>query len=98
VAAREAYLAAFHAAQAVVFEVDGRRPKTHGGLQSRFSAIARQEVALGVELTAFLSSSYAQKQTADYETIPDVTEAEAETVLAGAAAFVDNVATWLQRW
>lgn len=97
VAAREAYLAAFHAAQAVVFEIDGRRPKTHAGLQSRFSAISREEEGLGVKLPAFLSSSYLQKQTADYETLPDLTEAEAGSVLTGAAAFVDVVEAWLQR-
>ena len=36
VAAREAYMAAFHAAQALIFERTGKPAKTHNGTQSRF--------------------------------------------------------------
>ena len=36
VAAREAYMASFHAAQACLFERDGRAPKTHSGVHAAF--------------------------------------------------------------
>jgi uncharacterized protein (UPF0332 family) len=43
VAAREAYLAAFHAAEAYIFEQTGRTVKTHRGLRTTFSQLARNE-------------------------------------------------------
>ena len=43
VAAREAYLAAFHAAEAYIFERTGRTVETHRGLRATFSRLARNE-------------------------------------------------------
>ena len=40
-AARAAYLAAFHAAQAVIFERTGRVVKTHRGVQSEFLRLTK---------------------------------------------------------
>ncbi|MBU6298985.1 MAG: HEPN domain-containing protein [Alphaproteobacteria bacterium] len=36
-AGRAAYLAGFHAAQAILFERHGRTPKTHSGVQTKFA-------------------------------------------------------------
>jgi uncharacterized protein (UPF0332 family) len=40
-AARAAYMAGFHAAQALIFENSGRIYKTHAGLQSEFSRLVK---------------------------------------------------------
>jgi len=40
-AGRAAYLAAFHAAQALIFERIGKVPKTHHGVHAQFSRLAR---------------------------------------------------------
>jgi uncharacterized protein (UPF0332 family) len=41
IAGREAYLAAFHAAEALLFERIGKVAKTHRGLRARFAASPR---------------------------------------------------------
>ena len=41
-AGRAAYLAGYHAAQALIFERSGRSPKTHSGERCRFSAATRE--------------------------------------------------------
>jgi uncharacterized protein (UPF0332 family) len=50
-AGRAAYLAAFHAAQAVIFERNSKVPKTHRGVHAQFSRLARDEPKLGAELS-----------------------------------------------
>lgn len=40
-AGRAAYLAAYHAAQAFVFDVSGKAAKTHSGVRSEFVRLAR---------------------------------------------------------
>ena len=42
-AGRAAYLVAFHAAQALIFERTGGTPKTHQGVRWQFGALARTE-------------------------------------------------------
>jgi hypothetical protein len=42
-AGRAAYLAAFHAAQALIFERGGKVPKTHHGVHAQFSRLAKNE-------------------------------------------------------
>ncbi len=45
-AGRAAYLAAFHAAQAVIFERTGKVVKTHRGVQSEFLRLTKEIRAL----------------------------------------------------
>lgn len=66
VAAREAYMAAFHAAQAVLFERDGEVPKTHSGLHGAFGRVARDEPGLGRDLGRIFAEAYEFKDIADY--------------------------------
>jgi uncharacterized protein (UPF0332 family) len=40
-AGRTAYLAGFHAAQALIFERTGRAAKTHGGVRTMFLRLSR---------------------------------------------------------
>jgi uncharacterized protein (UPF0332 family) len=65
-----AYLAGFHAAQALLFEKLGRTPKTHSGLQSEFARLVKNEPTIDQEARAFLGRTYNLKAIADYETGP----------------------------
>lgn len=70
-AGRAAYLAAFHAAQALIFERTGRVPKTHRGVHAQFSRLARADARVSPELPRFLSQAYDFKAVTDYEIGPD---------------------------
>src|SRR5262245_58401892 len=50
-----AYLAAFHAAQALIAERTGRTAKTHKGAHAQFARLTRGEPRLDVELRRFLA-------------------------------------------
>ncbi|HEU0155518.1 MAG TPA: HEPN domain-containing protein [Stellaceae bacterium] len=54
-AARAAYLAGFHAAQALVFARLGRAAKTHSGLRSAFARLAKDDSRIEREFTRFLA-------------------------------------------
>jgi uncharacterized protein (UPF0332 family) len=90
VAGREAYLATFHAAQAVIFDRRGRTPKTHSGVHSLFGEIAKDEPHLGREMSRFLGQAYKVKAVADYATQESVSEDEAREILVGAHDFLDR--------
>ena len=64
-AGRAAYLVAFHAAQALIFERTGKSAKTHRGIAGQFIQLAGE---LDKELRSFLAKSYNLKAVADYET------------------------------
>ena len=70
-AGRTAYLAGFHAAQALIFERLGKMLKTHNGVQTEFLRLTRDDAGLDCDVRAFLSRSYNLKSIADYETGPD---------------------------
>ena len=69
-AGRTAYLAGFHAAQALLFETSGRIYKSHGGLQGEFARIVKDDPRVDDQIRAFLGRSYELKSIADYETGP----------------------------
>jgi uncharacterized protein (UPF0332 family) len=58
VAAREAYYAAFHAAEAYIFEHTGKVATTHKGVRIEFARLARREPRIDRELTRFLATAY----------------------------------------
>ena len=68
-AGRNAYLAGFHAAQAVIRVRTGRSAKTHRGVHRLLSQLARSEPQLA-DLALFLSQAYNLKAVADYELGP----------------------------
>jgi uncharacterized protein (UPF0332 family) len=92
-AGRAAYLAGFHAAQALIFERRGRVAKTHAGVHAAFADIARGEPALDSAMRGFLSRAYNLKALADYETDPTaaVTIPRAQRALDDARRFVSAV-------
>ena len=68
-AGRTAYLAGFHAVQALIFETSGRVYKSHGGLQGEFSRLLRNDPRVDDHIRAFLGrvaapvSSHATQST-----------------------------------
>ena len=83
-AGRSTYLAAFHAAQALIFEHLGKVLKTHAGVHAEFLRLSSDDPHLDADLRVFLSRSYNVEAIADYETDPDtgVTQAPAEDAVA----------------
>lgn len=70
-AGRNAYLAVFHAAKAIIFERTGKIAKTHRGVHAEFNRVALREPDIGGEFRSVLSQTYNLKAVADYETGPD---------------------------
>ena len=69
-AGRAAYLAAFHAAQAIVFERSGKVVKTHKGVNIEFLRLTKDDPAFTPDQRGFLSPAYDFKAVADYDTGP----------------------------
>jgi uncharacterized protein (UPF0332 family) len=92
-AGRGAYLAGFHAAQALIFEVTGRSAKTHNGVQTLFVNIARKDPRMPPGLLSFLSQAYHLKAVADYETGPgsSVPIDKAAAAIQSAAGLIECV-------
>ena len=94
VAAREAYYAAYHAAEAYIFEQTGKVAITHRGVRGEFGRLARREPRIGRELTRFLATAYQLKATADYGIGPAVAPISADQATAAIAIarrFIDTV-------
>src|SRR5271169_1052474 len=94
IAAREAYLAAYHAAEAYIFERTGKPAKTHRGLRSEFSRLARSEPRIGREYLTFLAQAYEYKSIADYSvgsTSPPITAEDARSTIDTAERLIDCI-------
>jgi uncharacterized protein (UPF0332 family) len=69
-AGREAYLSAYHAAQALITHNNGKPAKTHDGVKSEFSRLTKQDPRVPNELRAFLFNASRLKEIADFELGP----------------------------
>ena len=89
-AGRAAYLVAFHAAQALIYERTSHESKTHRGVRSQFLLLTKNEDRMPTDLRRFLGDAYELKSVADYGIDPDVTVSpeEASRALADAARFL----------
>jgi uncharacterized protein (UPF0332 family) len=96
-AGRSAYLAALHAAQALIFERTGRVAKTHRGVHGQFLRLVAEDARVDPGLRRFLSEGYRMKSTADYEIGPEavIPVEEAAAAIATAGRFVDTVSELL---
>lgn len=96
-AARSAYYAAFHAAQALIFERTGKIAKTHSGILSEFAKLAKDMPGTGKTFSAFLAQAYLYKEIADYWVGDSATVsiAEAGDAIETAGHFIESVAGWL---
>ncbi len=93
-AGRTAYMAALHAAQALIFENISKVVTSHKGVQSEFWHLTKDEPRVDDELRAFLSRAYSFKRIADYEIGPasHISAETARNAIATARRFVDCVA------
>ncbi len=97
-AGRNAYLSAFHAAQALIAERTGKDAKTHKGVHAQFARLTRNEPRLGHELRQFLAQGYDIKSIADYGmgADTDVPLDRAAAAIETAERFVDRVSELLR--
>jgi uncharacterized protein (UPF0332 family) len=93
-AARAAYLAGFHAAQAVISERTGRIVKTHRGVRSAFARLSKDDPRFDRTFTQFLGRAYRRKEQVDYGLGAEavVQEADAREMTRVATEFVARVA------
>jgi uncharacterized protein (UPF0332 family) len=89
-AGRQAYYAAFHAAQALIFERSGKASGSHQGVKTEFARLAQSDPRIERKFTAFLARAYRLKSVADYETgtAAIVTAAQASEAMGLAEEFV----------
>ncbi len=99
IAARECYVAVFHAAQAYIFEHTGKVAKTHRGVRSEFARLAKSQSRISSDMTAFLGNAYQFKAVADYMVGEAATPISAEDALAAiavAGVFLETIIEALQ--
>lgn len=96
-AGRAAYLAAYHAAQAFIFDRTGKIAKTHSGVRSEFSRLAKNEPRIERRFLTFLGQAYTLKEAADYGMGPNakVPPERAATAIETTACFIDVVTSLL---
>lgn len=96
-AARSAYYAAFHAAEAFIIERTGRIAKSHSGVRTTFANLARTTPELDRSFTTFLAQAYKFKEIGDYGVGHGaaVTVAQAEESINMAERFVHAINTVL---
>jgi uncharacterized protein (UPF0332 family) len=89
-AGRAAYLAAFHAAQALIFERTSKVHKTHRGVQTEFLRLTKDDLGFPSDQRIFLSKAYNLKAIADYETGPgsEISGEKAIAAVEGAHRFI----------
>jgi uncharacterized protein (UPF0332 family) len=94
IAGREAYLAAFHAAEALLHDRTGKIAKTHRGLRAQFARIAKDEPCIDQSVSEFLGRAYELKSLADYGTGAEasISLATAQAAVETATRFVDCIA------
>jgi uncharacterized protein (UPF0332 family) len=92
-AARLAYYAQFHAAQALIFERSSQIAKTHKGVDREFHRHAKAEAIFAPGFAAQLSKAYNYKEHADYGTdfSEPITPDLASRAIAVADGFVSTV-------
>ena len=98
-AGRNAYLAAFHAARAFIFERTGNFIRRHEGVQREFTRLTNAEPGIDKSFPVFLSQAYNLKAVADYETGPGsiVPPERAAAALETAAASLTPSEGFLRR-
>lgn len=96
-AGRTAYLAGFHAAQALIFETHDRAFKKHSSVQGEFARLVKEDPRFDADLRAFLGRAYNLKSIADYETGDGahVSHENASETIAEAVRFVGTLSAVL---
>ena len=86
-------MAAFHAAQALIFERTNKIARTHKGVHTEFARLITSEATLDARPSGFLHRAYNLKAVADYETGPesDISPQRAVAAVEEAETFLDVV-------
>lgn len=97
-AGRASYFAAYHTAQALIFDRSGKVAKTHSGVRSEFSRLTKDDPAIDREFSVFLGRSYMFKVIADYEieTGGVLPRERIQEAIATAARFIDHITALVQ--
>ena len=97
VAARSAYYAIFHAAEALIVARTGKIAKSHSGVRSEFSRLLGPTPGEHRELITILGNSYRYKEIADYSLDPDarITDGDAEALISSASRFLASIEAML---
>ena len=92
-AGRNAYLGAFHAARAFIFERTGKVLRRHESVHREFHWLAKDEPAIDSGFLPFLSQGYNMKAIADYDTTPGsfVSSEDAAAAIKTAPRFVQCI-------
>jgi uncharacterized protein (UPF0332 family) len=61
-----AYLAAYHAANALIASRRGKVARTHTGTRTVLAELAREDARISVEFRQFLAAAYEMKALSDY--------------------------------
>ena len=96
-AARSAYFAAFHAAEALIFELGDKVVKTHSGVHTELARLLKDRADPRPLLPKFLAKTYKYKEISDYGGVREVvTEAQMRDAIAGAQRFVEEIVDLLK--
>jgi uncharacterized protein (UPF0332 family) len=97
VAARSAYYAAFHAAEALIIERTGKVAKTHSGVRTEFARLLKDTPGGERAMLTILAQGYKYKEIGDYGVGRGavVTDEEANDAIKDAAGFLDRVTALL---
>lgn len=100
IAARSAYHAAFHAAQALIIERTGKVVKTHSGVRTEFARLLKDTPGGERAMLTFLAQGYKYKEIGDYGIGRGavVTDAEASDAIDKAARFLERVTALLTEY
>ena len=92
-AARSAYFAAFHAAEALIIERAGKVAKTHSGVRAEFARLLKSASGAERPLLKFLAQAYKYKEISDYGVGMSavVVDRDDREAIKSASLFVDRV-------
>jgi uncharacterized protein (UPF0332 family) len=94
--ARDAYLAAFQAAQAIILARTDKVGKTHSGVRSEMERLGKGDPQIAGDFATFLARAYVLKEKDDYVVGPDrlISKETALSALATATRLVAHT-EWL---
>ena len=99
VAAKEAYLASYHAAAAFILARTGKVAKTHTGVRTEFSKLAHREPGIDRCFLSFLAQAYELKAVADYGVGPvtRISSDDANAAIEIAGRFIECISELLNQ-
>jgi len=92
IAARSAYYATLHAAEAYIFDRMNKAVKTHSGVRTELARLLKDRPGARDTLPAILVRNYCFKEISDYGKPGDIiSEADMRLAIESAQRFIDEV-------